>query len=512
MGTAVRELHSTANYTSVLSLAKGGMGEVEVAVRREGDFKRLYAIKRLLGAFRDDESVRNMFLEEARIAGLIRHPNVVAVLDVGDDDDGPFLVMEYIEGVSVSFLLKKLRALRQYLPLQLAMRIIADASRGLYAAHELRDTDGMPEPIVHRDVSPQNILLGYDGMTRLTDFGVAKAFGGMDRTDSGVLKGKMGYMSPEQLRFERIDFRSDLFSLGVVLYELFAGKRLYPPGTEQTAPQRILREPPPDPGEDRLDLPPELVELYFELLDKSPSARPPNAKEVADRLDAIRTPMEADQGTVNMGDYLGSLFESERRTQQDALTRALRLPQTRLATTPLKVGSSWDDTPTVAIGARLVAGIEPKPQRSSRVRWLGLALLVALMSGAALTVWIARGRTTPNDTPPSSAENVAPSDTDLRPPQDLIQTSSRPRPITPEVPNADTETRRSDLTTPPSASDQSASSETDGGDTRRHVKRRRRRPAKTSSSAIAKQPQSTEHRPEPTSSKQPGRYRIRDNY
>lgn len=385
MSSSETEIHSTTAYSRLLVLAKGGMGEVEIALRQEGDFRRLYAIKRLLPHLRDDEGVRTMFLAEARIAGLIRHSNVVSVLDVGEDHRGPFLVMDYIEGVPVSVAIRKHQQIQEPLPLQLVLRIIAEAARGLHAAHELFDPDGTPRPIVHRDVSPQNILLGFDGVTRVTDFGVAKALGNLAQTDGDVLKGKVGYMSPEQLRFKPIDGRSDLYSLAVVLYELLTCERLYGPSSDIPAPRRILEEPPPDLGEERADLPPKLVALCFQLFAKDPNHRPTTAKEVADRLDAIRATMEAEQGVVSLADHLRIYFSAEWEQHKSAVAQAMKSSD-RLFAPPGPAVGRLEDPRTLDLG--------PKDETTTIARrskpriWLWLVALGAgLAVAAAVGLW-----------------------------------------------------------------------------------------------------------------------------
>src|SRR5688572_8903729 len=252
----------------ICELDKGGMGRVDLVLRRDGRFERLYAVKRMHAAYRDDPSVFEMFVDEARIAGLVRHPNVVSVLDVGEDDDGPFLVMDYIDGVPASKLISTMAAIEAELPVALCLEVAAQAAEGLHAAHELRGHEGAPLGLVHRDISPQNILVGFDGAVRVTDFGIARAYGRTIRTSTGILKGKMGYMSPEQLAYQHPDRRSDLFSLGIVLYEMLSGERLYRDDDPIETAQRILKDPPPDIGEVREDVPVEVVELLFELLAK----------------------------------------------------------------------------------------------------------------------------------------------------------------------------------------------------------------------------------------------------
>jgi serine/threonine-protein kinase len=299
------------------------MGYVEVAMRQEGRFRRLYAVKRLHLHHRGDAGFRAMFMDEARVAGLVRHPNVVSVLDVGEDDDGPFLVMDYVDGVSLGAIIAGLRPADAPLPLALCVTVASQVARGLHAAHELRGEAGELLSLVHRDVSPQNILVGFDGTARVTDFGIAKAFGNVNRTATGLLKGNVGYMSPEQLRFETADRRSDLFSLGVVLFEALARKRLYRNTEPNLSARRILTEPPPDIHEIRADAPPELVQLLFELLAKETDLRPDSALEVAERLEGMLTLMDATDGRFDLATFLGASFGEAREQRRREIAEAL---------------------------------------------------------------------------------------------------------------------------------------------------------------------------------------------
>lgn len=257
---------------------------MDLCVRAHSVVRRPYAVKRLHPHLHSDPEFQQMFLEEARLAGMIHHPNVVAVHEVAIDERGPYLVMDYIDGVDLRVVMGRLASRGQRIPLPLVLQIMRDVARGLHAAHELCDEAGVSLGLVHRDVSPQNILLGFDGSVRLTDFGIAKAHGHSLRTATGVLKGKLGYLSPEQLQYRTLDRRSDLFSFGVLLFEALSGERLYRNEDGRSAGERILDEPPPDIGEFRTDVPFALVDLLFGLLAKDPGARPATAEEVADAL------------------------------------------------------------------------------------------------------------------------------------------------------------------------------------------------------------------------------------
>jgi serine/threonine-protein kinase len=299
------------------------MGYVELVFRREGRFLRWCARKRLHEQHRSDPTFRSMFLDEARLAGLIHHPNAVGVLDVGADDEGPFFIMEFVEGVPLSRMIAQATAAGRRIPLQVAVRVCMDAARGLHAAHEVRAEDGTVLRLVHRDVSPQNILIGFDGTVRVTDFGIAKAMGNSTRTSAGVLKGNMGYLAPEQLRFEEPDRRSDLFSLGVTLYEILSGQRLYPNTAGFDGTRRILAEPAPDIGDVRNDVPAELCELLFELLAKDRDSRPATAAEIASRLEGVLALLIGDEGSVTVGDYMDQHFGEVRQQQRADLAAHL---------------------------------------------------------------------------------------------------------------------------------------------------------------------------------------------
>lgn len=345
------------------------MGKVDLVLRSIDAFERLFAVKRLRGEYADDPSVLTMLLDEARIAGLIRHPNVVSVLDVGEDDAGPYLLMEFVEGASVSQLIK--RAGVGGLPLEVALRIAIQAAEGLHAAHELKDAEGKPLELVHRDVSPQNILVGFDGVARVTDFGIAKALGRDTRTSTGILKGKLGYLAPEQLRFEDLDRRADLFALGVTLFEMLSGTRLYSGPEVNEVARRILTEPPPDIQSFRDDVPPEVEELLFELLAKQRELRPENAKQVALRLEEALRLCEPAAGGFAVGAFVETHFAPDRAELQRKLRAFREEPVASVSSSPRS-----DPTPAVV-------GITPQTSRGARARW-GIAAIVVVGSGFGL--------------------------------------------------------------------------------------------------------------------------------
>lgn len=355
------------------------MGEVELAQRAQGSFHRFYAVKRLRAEYRENADFRRMFIDEARVAGMIRHGNVISVIDVGEDERGPYLVMDFVEGVTLAKIASHLSAADAFIPVQIAVRMIRQAAAGLSAAHNLEDADGQALQLVHRDVSPQNILAGYDGVVRVTDFGIAKALGRVSESTTGLLKGKSGYMAPEQLRFERATPRSDLFALGVVFYELLAGRRLYGGRDVRDVAKEILTGSPPDIYEVREDVHPAICELLFRLLAKDPEERPENASALVEHLDDIIAELSAADGAERVEDFLEEHFEDERKRQIEQRQSAL---QTRRAAALL---------PEFAPVADEVAMPEPRDDRNSkRTLWMFGVAAVLGVAGLGLA-WFGFG-------------------------------------------------------------------------------------------------------------------------
>ncbi len=233
-------------YQLLHRIASGGMATVYVArAVSVGGFERLLAVKALHADLSDQEEFVAMFLDEARLAAQIHHPNVVATLDVLEAHGRYFLAMDYVEGLELGALLRRAAEENERIPHEVVARIMLDVLQGLSAAHSLTDRGGRPLHVVHRDVSPQNILVGVDGITRLTDFGVAKAEHRLSSTRDGGFKGKIAYAAPEQLTRSLTDQRSDLFSFGVVLWESLTGSRLFRGDDKYGVVRQILEDPIP---------------------------------------------------------------------------------------------------------------------------------------------------------------------------------------------------------------------------------------------------------------------------
>lgn len=273
-------------YEALKAIASGGMGTVYLGrAVGVGGFERLVAIKLMHRHYVDEPEFVGMFLDEARLAALVRHPNVVATIDVQDGKDGLFLVMEYVEGPALKALRRPLWKRDERSPLPITLRLFIDVLAGLHAAHEQRGKDGNPLRLVHRDVSPPNILVGADGVTRLTDFGVARAETRLSSTRGGKLKGKLPYMPPEQLMGEPLDRRCDVYAAGVVLWEELTGQRLFKADSEGAMLQQILSGPERAPHEVVPDVPEALSAACMKALARQAGERWDTAADFAEALE-----------------------------------------------------------------------------------------------------------------------------------------------------------------------------------------------------------------------------------
>ena len=277
------------NYELVLRVGRGGMAAVWVARERAAATKddRLVAVKVMLTELADESEFVKMFLDEVRLVRSIRHVNVVDVYDVGEDEGVMWMAMEWVEGESLHTVIAE-AGKRRAIPPELAVRIIADAAAGVHAAHELRDLDGSLRGVVHRDISPHNILIGTNGIVKLVDFGVAKAVGRIsEATRAGQLKGKFGYMSPEQALGKAVDRRSDIFSLGIVLFELTTSRRLFRGEHDVETLRLVISGGIPKPTSIDSKYPPELERIVLKALERNVSARYQTAAELEHDLRAF---------------------------------------------------------------------------------------------------------------------------------------------------------------------------------------------------------------------------------
>jgi serine/threonine-protein kinase len=306
-------------YSLLTKLASGGMATVYIAKKTGvAGFERLVAIKCCHPHLRDDEEFVNMFLDEARLAASIRHPNVVATLDVSDGEY-LYLVMEYIEGCSLGNLFKHAAKSGRTLPPAIAVRVMIDTLLGLHAAHELKDSDGNPLGLVHRDVSPQNVLVGVDGVSRITDFGIAFAQARATVTQEGRIKGKFSYLSPEQAKSQPVTRRMDLFSAGTVLWEALTGRPLFRRKDDASTMSAVLTGVIPQPSTVNRALPPGLDAVVMKALQRNPDTRYQTAAEFAEALEQLVI-----EGTTTraVGAYVESTFEAGLAERRELIRQA----------------------------------------------------------------------------------------------------------------------------------------------------------------------------------------------
>ncbi len=320
-----RELYAgrkLGRYELLVPLAQGATAQVWAARTIGSHLEKIVAVKAMLTELCGDADMdaESMFLDEARLVSLIRHPNVGTVLDLGEEEDVLYIVMDWIEGEPLQVVMREAKG---RLPLSLALRIVKQAAAGLHAAHELRDEDGKLVGLVHRDVSPQNVLVGYDGVVKVIDFGVAKAASNLQRTSVGQIKGKVPYMAPEQAVGDKVDRRTDVFALGVVLYQLVTGKHPFRGESEFATLARIRDKKPADsPLRHVPDLPPALAEAMLKALAKQRDDRFATMNDLARALE--RAVPSASDGDRMLGAYLSELVSERASKREQSIREALR--------------------------------------------------------------------------------------------------------------------------------------------------------------------------------------------
>jgi serine/threonine protein kinase len=307
---AAAEIGSTANsYQIMAKLAAGGMAEIFLA-RGEAvaGVERYCVLKRILRDRASDVHFVRMFLDEARLAAQLQHPNIAQVYDIGKLGDSYFFTMEYVHGETVRALLHRAQGLRRKLPINCVLTIVAGTAAGLHHAHTRLGRDGRPLGIVHRDVSPSNLMVSYEGSVKVVDFGVAKAEDRMQETKSGTVKGKISYLSPEQCKGRRVDRRSDLFSLGICFWEMLTTERLFKRASDFENMNAIVTETTPPPSSRRPDVPPEIDELVLRLLAKAPEHRFQTADEVVEAVEAVASRTSSVLSASALGRFTRELF------------------------------------------------------------------------------------------------------------------------------------------------------------------------------------------------------------
>lgn len=376
-----------ADYRLVASLGSGGMAHVHLAISaRAGGFQKLLVLKTLRPEHAADPEFRRMFLDEAKIAARLNHPNVVHTYEVGEHDGQIFIAMEFLEGQAYSTVLTRVG--RNELPIGVGVRILADTLAGLHYAHELQDFDGKPLDLVHRDVSPQNIFVTYVGHAKILDFGIAKGSLSNGNTQSGVIKGKVGYMAPEQVMGGAIDRRADIFAVGVTLWELLAKTRFVGKSEEEVAVitrriqgrERSIREVAPES-------PAALLAICERAMALEPAARYPTALAMQEELEGYLA-REGGGDARTIAALLDETFKEERSKVRRVVEESVKSD----ATEPLasiKTSIHTSSSVEIPVPTAVETTVEPEPRGRSSMSgsggkglFMGLGVVVLLGFGA----------------------------------------------------------------------------------------------------------------------------------
>jgi serine/threonine protein kinase len=386
-------------YQLLKKIASGGMGQVFLALDGTQGFEKLVVIKRLLPHLAEDKEFLSMFDDEARIAARLNHPNLIQIFERGRVEDSYYLGMEYVAGENLRHLERDAKNAARPLPIGAACRIVADAAAGLDYAHKLRGAQGQPLGLIHRDVSPQNILVGFDGAVKLIDFGVAKALDRQQHTATGILKGKYPYMSPEQASGDEIDHRSDLFSLGIILWELLTRSRLFKGSSDMITIRRVRDCQVCPPREVNPELPPKVDQLVLGALARPPGERYPDAAAFRLAIEDFIVAEQLPASSAHLVSYLSGLYADRisKATDLSILDQLERLDEldriSGHSTDSRKSTPNSPDSPLPASigeaktrpGTVLLESPRPPRHRATRAGlFLGAAIALALGGGALL--------------------------------------------------------------------------------------------------------------------------------
>jgi len=443
-------------YQVLKHLATGGMAQVLLAYTQTPGGPAYHVVKRVRPDQARDQHFVQMFLDEARLAALLRHPSIVQVFEIADRGEFYFS-MEYVHGEDLRRVLMEVHRAHDKVPIALITGVVAAAAEGLHYAHQLVGHDRQPLGIVHRDVSPANILVGYDGSVKLADFGIAKAALRTVETRSGTLKGKVSYMSPEQVLGRPIDHRSDVFALGIVLYEIATARRLFKGENDFLTMSAIVHGEIPPPSEHRPDLPRALEEIIMTALATEPADRYQSADELRGELESFMQSLGMRMSPRSIADYMKKLFGTRAEpwlvpdtptvtTTVDfdgastgvARVQSEAMPSLKAsASSPLVYArsASTGRPATVPAEGWLEAtpfGWSPEPPRRPSRKRLGIAIGAAAVASIAAVALIGRSGSTGAATasaPPVASQPVEP----VTPPQDQV-IPPRPEPVVAEPP------------------------------------------------------------------------------
>lgn len=415
------------SYEALFELAAGGMATVYLARKvGPGGFERLVVLKRMHRHLLRDRELCGMLRDEAKIASLVVHPNVVGVDDVVEAEGELLLAQPYVESVPLSALLRAARDAGERLPPAVVVRVLSDVLAGLHAAHEARDMRGEPLHVVHRDVSPHNVLVGTDGRSRLIDFGIAKAERRVTHTKSGVMKGKLAYMAPEALRQVPLDRRADVFAAGVMLHEALTGERLFDGEDEADVLLSVMVTEPEPPSTIAPGVPEALDRAALAALERKPDERTGTAAEMLEALERALAPAPPRDVAALVDRLCGERIAAQRVRVVQAIdspssaappggvaagpaSAAAAEPATNVDVT--EVAPRSDQIPSPRVGATVVEARQPRaaprPRPEGRSRVLLAVGALGLLGGAGAALGLRSFE--PADAPSPSSSSSAPS-------------------------------------------------------------------------------------------------------
>jgi serine/threonine-protein kinase len=415
----VRDHQRVGKYQILAELGRGGAASVCLAVTRgKGDVRKLVVLKALLPELAEEPNAVAAFLDEARLAAQLNHPNVVQTYEVGTESDRHVIVMEYLEGQSLSRITRIARKSASALPISYHLRIVAEMLQGLHYAHEVKSYDGRPLKIVHRDVSPQNVIVTYDGQVKILDFGIAKAASSSTHTAAGIMKGKIAYMAPEQMAGTFVDRRADIYSAGCMLWAAATGQKLWQDATDVQIVRAVVAGRIPSPKTVAPECPDELERIVMRALQPDPEKRYATALEMQNDLELFSERSGYAVKQRDLGKLVSELFSETRAEFNEGLEREL---SALMSCDNLLAGRDTLVDQNIAISeyppvretsvsretAAVVSGVHHASDAPTKRRlWLGVVALLLVGTGAA-AFWFARQSA--KEQPQVSTAHTAPS-------------------------------------------------------------------------------------------------------
>jgi serine/threonine protein kinase len=395
-------------YQLIDKIGLGGMAEVFIGrMTGEKGFEKLLVIKKLLPHLGENDEWATFFIDEAKLAALLQHDNIVHVYDFGKIQESYYIAMEYLFGKDLEPVMSRTAKIKQALPLDIVLYIISKICDGLDYAHRLRNLKGDPLHIIHRDISPQNIFITYDGQVRIIDFGIAKTADQSTKTQMGIIKGKVAYMSPEQAGGQAIDHRSDVFSVGIVLYEMITGKRMFSGNTVQILSRvKTIEFEPPD--QIVRDLPPKLVQILHRSLARNPDDRYQTCGAMLSDVEDCLYQLSLRPNARTVSRFMKTLFEKEYAVEKASLVQMMQqMPRNRSTSNahlasgntaaretevirPDVTGSQDPQGPSNTAGAT----VNGTPRRYGKMIGIALAAILAML---IFWAWPAKDPTAPGD-------------------------------------------------------------------------------------------------------------------